>query len=100
MSSSVELKLNKGVISQIDSKIEQQLNEAGEMLESDIKKNTPVDTGRLKDSISYTLNPSDNSITVGSDVEYAPYVEYRESFVKRTSEQDSAKLQKLFENII
>ena len=37
----------------------------------------PVDTGRLRDSITYAYNDDDSQVTllIGTNVEYAPYVE-------------------------
>lgn len=35
---------------------------------------TPVDTGRLRDSINYHVKG--NQVKIGTPVEYAPYVEY------------------------
>ena len=37
------------------------------------KKDTPVDTGRLRNSISHTTD--DEAAYIGTNVEYAPYVE-------------------------
>ena len=37
------------------------------------KKDTPVDTGRLRNSISHATD--DESAYIGTNVEYAPYVE-------------------------
>ena len=36
----------------------------------------PVDTGRLKDSISHAVVPSEKAVYIGTNVEYAPYQEY------------------------
>jgi HK97 gp10 family phage protein len=38
------------------------------------KELCPVYTGRLRDSITYSVD--DNTVYLGSDVEYAPYVEF------------------------
>ena len=37
------------------------------------KKETPVDTGRLRNSVSHTID--DEAAYIGTNVEYAPYVE-------------------------
>ena len=44
------------------------------LVEKDAKLNCPVGTGTLRNSITHTV--SGNSGTVGTNVEYAPYVEY------------------------
>lgn len=36
----------------------------------------PVDTGRLKDSISHAVIESEKAVYIGTNVEYAPYQEY------------------------
>ena len=36
----------------------------------------PVDTGRLKGSISHAINESEEMAIIGTNVEYAPYVEF------------------------
>lgn len=35
----------------------------------------PVDTGRLKGSLSHEVRPSEEMVIIGTNVEYAPYVE-------------------------
>lgn len=37
---------------------------------------TPVDTGRLKNSISYVVDEQEHVVYIGTNVEYAPYQEY------------------------
>ncbi len=49
------------------------LNSVGKKLADEIKANTPVDTGNLKDSISHQVEG--DTISIGSDVEYACYVD-------------------------
>lgn len=50
------------------------LSDVANSYEYDVKENTPVDSGNLKESISAEQKNSDTFI-VGSDIEYAPYVE-------------------------
>jgi len=52
----------------------QLLNQACIVVENNAKKNCPVDTGELRRSITHEVN-GDTGI-VGSNLEYAPYVEY------------------------
>ena len=35
----------------------------------------PVDTGRLRNSISHAVNENEKTVYIGTNVEYAPYVE-------------------------
>lgn len=53
--------------------LERALEECGLVAEGYAKKLCPVDTGRLRNSISHTTN--DKSAYIGTNVEYAPYVE-------------------------
>lgn len=50
----------------------------GQECEGYAKKNCPVDTGRLKNSITNKVVKSEDAVYVGTNVEYAPYVEYNE----------------------
>ena len=49
------------------------LEKIGLTAEGYAKSNAPVDTGRLRNSISHEVNEQD--VYIGSNVEYAPYVE-------------------------
>ena len=49
------------------------LEAIGLTAEGHAKKETPVDTGRLRNSISHATD--DEAAYIGTDVEYAPYVE-------------------------
>ena len=45
-------------------------------IQREAKQRTPVDTGRLRSSIRATINPEKLEAVVGTDVEYAPFVEH------------------------
>lgn len=55
------------------SQIETALEKVGLLMERNAKLACPVDTGRLRSSISHTHDK--NTSYVGTNVEYAPYVE-------------------------
>ena len=55
------------------SQIETALEKVGLMAERNAKIACPVDTGRLRNSITHTHDK--NTAYIGTDVEYAPYVE-------------------------
>ena len=59
------------------------LEEVGITAEGDVADVTPVDTGRLKNSITHELSGED-AVKIGTNVEYAPYVERRKSYLVRT----------------
>lgn len=52
------------------------LKEAGMKIQADAKRNALVDTGRLKNSITTEIWNNGFTVTVGTNVEYAPHVEY------------------------
>lgn len=55
--------------------IERALGEIGMAAEGYAKRACPVDTGNLRNSITHEIDPSDNAVYIGTNVEYAPYVE-------------------------
>lgn len=71
---SVETKDNsKEVLSALEKAIQRGLEAIGMTAEGHAKKITPVDTGRLRNSISHATD--DKAAYIGTNVEYAPYVE-------------------------
>lgn len=58
------------------------LEEIGQVAEGYAKKACPVDTGRLRNSITHQVRPSEKSVYIGTNVEYAPYVELGTSRMK------------------
>lgn len=63
------------VIDGIDSAIGAALEEIGLLAENYAAKKCPVDTGNLRGSITYGVDAGDNAVYIGTNVEYAPYVE-------------------------
>lgn len=61
------------VLSAMENAIERGLEAIGLTAERHAKKNTPVDTGRLRNSIGHAVE--DKAVYIGSNVEYAPFVE-------------------------
>ena len=61
------------ILDSLNTQIEEALIEVGEIAVEYAKNNTPVDTGNLKNSIDYSVN--ENVLNIGSDLEYAIYVE-------------------------
>lgn len=71
---SVEIKNNsKEVLSALEKAIQRGLEAIGMTAEGHAKKITPVDTGRLRNSISHATD--NEAAYIGTNVEYAPYVE-------------------------
>ena len=48
----------------------------GQEAEGYAKDECPVDTGRLRNSIAHAVEGSEDTVYIGTNVEYAPYVEY------------------------
>lgn len=51
------------------------LEETGLLAEGYAKKKCPVDTGRLRNSITHELSAGENAVYIGTNVEYARAVE-------------------------
>lgn len=62
------------VLSALKSQKKKALYALGEACEANIKKETPVDTGRLRNSMSH--QEDEGATYCGTNVEYAPYQEY------------------------
>ena len=62
------------VLSATATAAERALEKMGGTAETYAKKACPVDTGRLKNSITHKMDGKD-TVYVGTNVEYAPYVE-------------------------
>lgn len=62
------------VLAAFDAKKKQALLAVGAAAEGHAKAITPVDTGRLRNSISHAA--AGDAAYIGTNVEYAPYVEF------------------------
>lgn len=62
------------VIAEVKRKGKMALESIGGTAEGYAKDDSPVDTGRLRNSIAH--DEDDNETRVGSNVEYAPFVEF------------------------
>ena len=61
------------VIKAMQQQLRAALEEAGQQAVAHAKSTVPVDTGKLKNSINYSV--SDDNVKIGTDVEYGKYVE-------------------------
>lgn len=66
----------------LESQIEQALIAIGMTAETYAKENCPVDTGRLRNSITHEVEMGDKSAIIGTNVEYAAFVELGTSKMK------------------
>lgn len=76
-------------------------------IEGDAKKSCPVDTGRLRSSITTDLSQINSyEASVGTNVEYAPHVEYGTSkqsakpYLRPAFNKNVAKLEKSVKDIL
>lgn len=63
------------VVDGIDSAIGIALEKIGLLAENYAEKKCPVDTDHLRASITHEVDTADNAVYIGTNVEYAPYVE-------------------------
>jgi HK97 gp10 family phage protein len=66
----------------LPEQIEQALIAIGLTAESYAKQECPVDTGRLRNSITNAVRAGENSVYIGSNVSYAAFVELGTSLMK------------------
>lgn len=63
------------VLNAITAALNRSLTKIGMAAEGYAKLECPVDTGRLRNSITHEVVPSEKAVYIGTNVEYAPYVE-------------------------
>ncbi len=56
--------------------IDKALKKSAIIVEADAKRNAPIKTGRLRSSITHQVNLRKQEAKVGTNVKYAPYIEY------------------------
>lgn len=82
------------------------LEQIGLTAENDVVKyitqHNIVDTGRLRNSITHQMMPEGNAVQIGTNVEYAPYVELGTSrmksrpYLRQTITDNADKYRKMF----
>ena len=95
---------------EVESEMEQAvirgLEAIGLTAEGYAKLACPVDTGRLRNSISHAVDEADGVVYIGTNVEYAPYVEYGTSkmkaqpYLKPAATEHSEEYEGIFENFL
>ena len=90
------------VLSAMEKAIERGLEAIGLTAEGHAKRETPVDTGRLRNSISHAVE--DRAAYIGTNVEYAPYVELGakgrdgKHMLQRAATEHTAEYKRLMED--
>ena len=92
------------IMEQVTSRISVALEAVGLQGEAYAKLECPVDTGNLRNSITHTTD--EDSAYIGTNVEYAPYVEYGTSktkaqpFLKPAAQNHSEEYKDIFESYL
>lgn len=90
----------------IDRALVTALEAVGLAAEGYAKAACPVDTGRLRNSITHLVKPDEKSVYIGTNVEYAPDVELgtvhqdAQPFLKPAAEDHEGTYSKLFERYL
>ena len=64
------------------------------------KDEVPFDTGNLFYSIDYLVDLPSMESEIGSDVEYAPYVELRTHFLQKAADKTKSRINKIYADAI
>lgn len=101
--SNFEIKDNSGKFLKAEKEaVQRALEKIGLTAEAHAKKECPVDTGRLRNSINHTTD--EDSAYIGTNVEYAPYVEYGTSktaaqpFLRPAATEHSSQYKEILKN--
>ena len=90
----------KGVLSEVDKLIQQRLTQAAILVERTAKQICVVETGTLKRSINRRIEK--RKAVIGTNIEYAPYVEMGTSkmsarpFLRPALEANWGKIKRIF----
>lgn len=90
----------------IESAIGVALEEIGLLAENYAAKKCPVDTGNLRASITHEVDAGDNAVYIGTNVEYAPYVELGTSrqkaqpFLRPAASEHGAQYRRVLEKAL
>lgn len=90
------------VLQQINEQAKKAMEESCNMIEADAKLDCPVKTGALRRSITHEVTQNGNIITgaVGSDVEYAPFVENKKHFFEEAIDKNQGAIIQKFKDIV
>lgn len=90
----------------LPEQIEQALTAIGLTAESYAKQECPVDTGRLRNSITHAVETGEQAVYIGSNVEYTAFVELGTSrmkarpYLKPAATEHSAEYKSLAEQAL
>jgi len=88
---------------EIDRGIARGLHSVGAFVETEAKVRSAVRTGNLRSSISFNTEPRENAVVIGTNVHYAPHLEYGtekmapQPFLKPAVKENQDKIETIFE---
>ena len=74
------------IVAAINTSLLGALEKIGLSAEGDAKALCPVDTGRLRNSITHQVNEGEKAVYIGTNVEYAVYVELNDNASHKTGQ--------------
>lgn len=92
----------EAIANAIDRALVAALEEVGLVAEGYAKRACPVDTGRLRNSITHIVDEGTRHVIIGTNVEYAPYVELgtrhqeKQPFLKPAAEDHASTFSSIF----
>ena len=87
----IKIKINiPEVEKEIKNKMTSKMKKYGEIILETTKKNCPVKTGRLRNSLFSFIN--ENDVIIGSEVFYSQYVEQKTGFFTKSIEEAKNKI--------
>ena len=87
----------------IDKVSKRALRQIGQFIQGDAKRRSPVDTGRLRNSIDFIVNIGKRFVLVGTNVLYAIYPEFgtrrmkEQPYLRPAFKKNRIKIQKIAE---
>ena len=91
----------KEVLAAMQKAEERALEAIGVFVDGEAVLRCPVDTGNLRSSINHRVNKKEKSVSIGTPVEYGPYVEKgtrhqkEQPFLQPSVETNIARIRKL-----
>lgn len=76
MAGEVYLNLQNVIDKLLPEALAKGLEKAGQLIENEAKRKCPVDDGVLRASITHEVDEENASVSIGTNTEYAPYVEF------------------------
>lgn len=94
----VEQDNTEQIIHAIDQAKARALEKIGLVAEGYAKKLCPVDTGRLRNSITHSVDVGFGAVYIGTNVEYAQYVEDRQPYLHPAARDHAATYRAILES--